>query len=106
MPPDPRVLRFTRLLRDVKNASGVLARGKALVALVNEVFGQGGTLLLQAFKSSMSWFDWVKTGVEIVLAIGAFTASSMTWFVLQLVSKIYATIAFTYALAQVLTTCF
>lgn len=96
---------FHVLIANMHSAGSVTARLAAVGKLVSEIFSQGGRIVLQAFKDSLRWWDWVRFGVNIVLSIGAFSLSGGAWLTVKLVSVVWSDIQLVGSIAAAVTAC-
>ena len=103
--PSTLLAGWRTLIGNVRNASSTASRLKAVGELVWEIFNQGGSMILNAFKSSLSWWEWVLSGASILLALGAFTVSGGAWLTVSLVSAVYSSVSLMMSIMAVINAC-
>lgn len=93
------------LIVNVRNATTASAKLTAVGKLVSTAFNQGGKFVLQAFKENLSWWDWVRFSVSIVMGIGAFAVSGGSWLTVKLVNAFESRASLKSAIEAVVRTC-
>lgn len=78
------------LLKAVKTATTATAKASAIGSLVWEIISNALNEIIQAYRDSSSWSDWVITGAKIILQLGIFAAGGGLGAILKIVNLFYS----------------